>query len=102
MEEILESSPAKSVPQDKKNYATQGALENFISANNSKTNFITIANEKQRRSSQLANFFNQLYGKITAPHFIYLITFKNGIETYSFSIADESQIEAMAQELACR
>lgn len=98
MEEILESSPAKSVPQDKKNYATQGALENFISANNSKTNFITIANEKQRRSSQLANFFNQLYGKITAPHFIYLITFKNGIETYSFSITDESQIEAMAQE----
>lgn len=63
MEEILESSPAKSVPQDKKNYATQGALENFISANNSKTNFITIANEKQRRSSQLANFFNQLYGR---------------------------------------
>ena len=71
------------------------------SATEEKTNTATIPvhqDDKQSCSSQLANFFNQLYGKIPAPNFVYLITFKNGIETYSFSIADESQIEAMAQE----
>ena len=96
MEEILESSPAKSVPQDKKNYATQGALENSISANNSSENSITIANEKQRRIVELVNFFNQLYGKITAPHFAYLTKFKGGTKFYPFTIANETQREAMA------
>ena len=71
------------------------------SATEEKTNTATVPvhqDDKQSCSSQLANFFNQLYGKIPAPNFVYLITFKNGIETYSFSIADETQIEAMAQE----
>ena len=98
MEEIFESPPAKTTPQDKKNYATNQSVEKSISANNSNENFTIIADEKQRRIARLAHFFNQLYGKITAPNFIYLITFKNGIETYSFSITDETQIETMAQE----
>ena len=98
MEEIFESPPAKTTPQDKKNYATNQSVEKSISANNSNENFTIIADEKQRRIAKLAHFFNQLYGKITAPNFIYLITFKNGIETYSFSITDETQIEAMAQK----
>ena len=98
MEEPIKSPQAEPLPQDKKNYATNQSVEKSISANNSNKNFTTIADEKQRRITKLAHFFNQLYGKITAPHFIYLITFKNGIETYSFSIANESQNEAMAQE----
>lgn len=53
-------------------------------------------NEKQKRIEEAKNFFNQLYGKIMALNFSYLTTFKNGIETYSFTIADETQREAMA------
>lgn len=97
MKETLESLPPKPESKDKKNYANQGAEQNIISANNSETNSITIANEKQRRIAQLANFFNQLYGKIPEPHFAYLITFKDGIQTYSFSITDEIQRKEMAQ-----
>lgn len=98
MKEPQESSSEESTLQDKKNYANQGEKENFISANNSKTDFITIADEKQSRIAQLVNFFNQLYGKIPAPHFAYLITFKNGIETYFFSIVDETQRADMARK----
>ena len=54
--------------------------------------------EKQKRIEEAKNFFNQLYGKIMALNFSYLTTFKNGIETYSFAIADESQREAMAKK----
>lgn len=98
MKESLKSSPAKFVPQDKKNYANQGALENFISANNSEADSITIANKKQSRITELVNFFNQLYGKITTPHFAYLTKFKGGTKFYPFKIADESQREAMARK----
>ena len=51
-------------------------------------------NEKQSRSSQLVNFFNQLYGKIPEPHFAYLFTKQRGI--FPFVINDESQRTAMA------
>ena len=98
MEEIFESPPEETTPQGKKNYATNQSVEKSISANNSDKNFTIIADEKQRRITKLAHFFNQLYGKITTPNFIYLITFKNRIETYSFSIVDKTQREAMAQE----
>jgi len=50
--------------------------------------------EKQSRITELVNFFNQLYGKIPTGHFAYLWTKLQG--TFSFSIADESQREAMA------
>lgn len=50
--------------------------------------------EKQRRFEEIATFFNQLYGKITEPHFAYLWTKTQGI--YSFVISDESQRETMA------
>ena len=97
MKEIQESPTTEPATQYKKNYAYQGANENSISANNSNANFTTIVDEKQKRIAELVNFFNQLYGKITAPHFAYLITFKDGIQTYSFSITDEIQRREMAQ-----
>ena len=52
--------------------------------------------EKQKRIEETKNFFNQLYGKIMNLNFSYLTTFKNGIETYFFAIANETQREAMA------
>lgn len=97
MKDTLESPPAESVPQDKKNYATNQSVEkNIISANNSKVDFITIANKKQSRITELVNFFNQLYGKIPEPHFAYLTKFKGGTKFYPFAIADETQREVMA------
>ena len=96
MKETLESSPAEFVPQDKKNYASDKGADKNISANNSRINFITIANKKQSRITELVNFFNQLYGKITTPHFAYLTKFKGGKKFYSFKVADESQRMAMA------
>ena len=96
MEELLESSSTDTKTQDKKNYATESANENVISTNNSNGNSTTIANEKQSRIAELVNFFNQLYGKITAPHFAYLNKFKGGTKFYPFAIADETQRKAMA------
>ena len=93
MKEPLESSPTESALQDKKNYASEGAQE-IISANNSNTDSITIIDEKQNRITKLANFFNQLYGKIPAPHFAYLFTKQRGI--FPFQINVESQRRAMA------
>ena len=52
--------------------------------------------EKEKRIEEAENFFNQLYGKIMALHFSYLITFKNGIETYSFAINNETERRNMA------
>ena len=98
MKEPLESSPEEFTSQDKKNYAIESVEKNFISANNLSENFTAIADEKQSYVVQLAHFLNQLYSKIPEPHFAYLITFKNGIETYSFSIADETQIKSMARK----
>lgn len=99
MKELLESPTAELTPQDKKNYATnQSVKNNIISANKPNENSNTIEDKKQNRFAELVHFFNQLYSKIPAQHFIYLITFKNGIETYSFSIANESQRKAMAQK----
>ena len=94
MKEPLESLSANPTPQDKKNYATEGAEQNFISANNSNVDSIIIVDEKQSRITSLVNFFHQLYGKIPEPHFAYLWTKQRGI--YSFVISDESQREAMA------
>ena len=80
MKEPIESSQEKNTSQDKKNYAIESANENVISANNSNGNSTTIANEKQSRIAELVNFFNQLYGKITTPHFAYLNKFKGETE----------------------
>ena len=96
MKEPLESSSVEFVSHNKKNYASNGAQENSISANNSEANSITIANEKQSRITSLVNFFNQLYGKITAPHFAYLWTKQRGI--FPFAIANETQRIAMAKK----
>ena len=52
--------------------------------------------EKQKRIEEAENFFNQLYGKIIALHFSYLITFKDRIETYSFEINNETGRRNMA------
>ena len=97
MKEKLESTP-EFIAQDKKNYASdKGTNEKIISANNSKANSITIADEKQKRVTELVHFFNQLYSKITAPHFAYLTKFKDGTKFYPFRVADESQRKAMAR-----
>ena len=56
MKEPLESSQAESLPQDKKNYATKGADENVISANNSNADSITITDEKQIRVDNSSEF----------------------------------------------
>lgn len=97
MKEKLESMP-EFIAQDKKNYASdKGTNEKIISANNSKANSITIADEKQKRVTELVHFFNQLYSKITAPHFAYLTKFKDGTKFYPFRVADESQRKAMAR-----
>lgn len=95
MKELLESPSAEFALQDKKNYAMQGANENVISTNNSKANFITISDEKQKRIAELVNFFNQLYGKILESNFAYLWT-KQGKETFPFSLP--MQISLMAQK----
>ena len=50
--------------------------------------------KNQNHVAELINFFNQLYGKITAPHFAYLWTKQLGI--FSFQINEESQRMAMA------
>ena len=52
--------------------------------------------EKTNRNTDTVNFFNQLYGKITAPHFAYLWTKQRGI--FSFNIAEETQRTAMAKK----
>ena len=54
----------------------------------------TPVDEKQSQIATAGNFFNQLYGKITAPHFAYLWTKQRGI--FSFNISDETQRSAMA------
>ena len=95
MKETLESPPADSAPQNKKNYATE-SVDKSIIANNSNTDFTTIANKKQSRINKTTKFFNLLFGKITAPHFAYLWTKQHGI--YSFAITDETQREAMAKK----
>lgn len=50
--------------------------------------------EKQSQIATAGNFFNLLYGKITALHFAYLWTKQRGI--FSFNISDETQRAAMA------
>ena len=50
--------------------------------------------EKQSQITKAENFFNLLYGKITALHFAYLWTKQRGI--FSFNISDETQRSAMA------
>lgn len=50
--------------------------------------------EKQSQIATAGNFFNLLYGKITALHFAYLWTKQRGI--FSFNISDETQRSAMA------
>lgn len=96
MKEPLESSTAESELQDKKNYASEGAEQNIISANNSNADSITIVDEKQSRLDKTTKFFDLLFGKITALHFAYLWTKQHGI--YSFTVTDETQREAMAKK----
>ena len=97
MKEPLESSTAEPELQDKKNYATNQSVEKSImSANKSSENCSTIADKKQSRIAELVHFFNQIYGKITAPHFAYLWTKHQGI--FAFAINDESQRAAMARK----
>ena len=55
-----------------------------------------VSLEKNKRIADTANFFNQLYGKITAPNFAYLWTKQNGI--FSFNISDVTQRIAMAKK----
>ena len=93
MKELLESPSADPIPQDKKNYASEGAKKISISANNSNGDSTTIADEKQRRITETLKIFNQLYSKIPERHFAYLFT-KHGI--FPFVINDESQRMAMA------
>ena len=94
MKEPPELQTTESALQDKKNYASKSVEKSIISANNSNADFTTIVNEKQSRVNELVNFFNQLYGKITAPHFAYLWTKQRGI--FPFQINEESQRMAMA------
>lgn len=54
--------------------------------------------EKQKRINEATTFFNLLFGKITAPHFSYLIKFANEHCVYPFAIADETQREYMAHK----
>ena len=53
--------------------------------------------DKQKRIAAAKNFFNQLYGKIPAHHFVYLIKFAGGNGIYSFDTADENFTASMAQ-----
>lgn len=50
---------------------------------------------KQKRIAEATKFFDQLYGKIPAQNFVYLIKFAGGIETYSFNAG---AVAAMAQK----
>ena len=72
MKEALESSPTEPTPQDKKNYATKGA-DKSISANNSKANSITIADEKQSRIKSL-NPISLTFGLNNAAFFLSSLT----------------------------
>ena len=95
MKETLESSQVDHALRDKKNYAFEGA-DKSISANNSSADSTTIVDKRQTQIAETMNFFNSLYGKITAPHFAYLWTKQRGI--FSFNIADETQREAMTHK----
>ena len=70
--------------------------ETFMHGGNSAVFFSpqSVNPEKKKRVAKLANFFNQLYGKIPEPHFAYLFTKQRGI--FPFLISDESQRMAMA------
>ena len=97
MKEKLESPQVDPALQDKKNYASESASKS-ISANNSSADSTTIVDKRQTHIAETMNFFNSLYGKITAPHFAYLWTKQRGI--FSFNIADETQRGAMARKAA--
>ena len=53
--------------------------------------------ESQNFFDETIKFFTLLYGKIPANNFSYLIKFSGVIDTYAFTIADETQLEAMAR-----
>ena len=95
MKEPPESPTTESVLQDKKRTSTE-VDANIISANNSNADSIIIVDEKQSHISDTANFFNQIYGKITVPHFAYLWTKQRGI--FPFQINEETQRIAMAKK----
>ena len=58
----------------------------------------TIYSNKAARIVDIVYFFNVLYGKISEPHFVYLIKFKDYTKIYAFNVTDETQLEAMARK----
>ena len=53
---------------------------------------------KYTRIVDTLNFFNMLYGKISEPHFSYLIKFKDYTKIYAFDVSDKTKIEDMARK----
>ena len=54
--------------------------------------------QQHLRLVEAVNFFNMLYGKISEPHFSYLIKFKDYTKIYAFDVSDKTQLEAMAKK----
>ena len=48
--------------------------------------------------AEAKNFFNQLYARIPANNFAYLIKFKGGTKIFSFDVSDETQRIAMVKK----
>ena len=70
--------------------------ETFMHGGNSAIVIDSPNEEQKNRIIEAEKFFNQLYSKITAPHFAYLWTKQRGI--FSFNISDETQREEMAKK----
>ena len=57
-----------------------------------------IDSDKYARFVDIFNFFNMLYGKISEPHFSYLIKFKDYTKIYAFDVSDKTKLEDMARK----
>ena len=57
-----------------------------------------IDSNKAARIAELVHFLNQLYGRISEPHFSYLIKFKDYTRIYAFDVSDKTKLEAMARK----
>lgn len=79
------------------NAVTQNSGEREIEETVADVSMGTVSN-KQTRIAEAERFFDLLFGKLTAPHFSYLIKFSGGMDTFTFTVADETQRRAMARK----
>lgn len=69
-----------------------------VDAAKAQTSALSGNDDRQARIDEAERFFDALFGKIPAGHFSYLIKFSGGTDTYTFELANETQLLAMAQK----